>query len=203
MGAPLDLVGQRFGMLVATAAGVTTVGHRGWLCRCDCGVEVVVKTASLRNGNTKSCGCRKRAVLGESTTTHSGCGTPTWRAWKAMRARCSNPKAHRFHRYGGRGIRVCERWQDFANFLADMGEKPAGMTLDRRDNDSHYEPGNCRWATPAEQGANTSQNRQLTHAGKTDTLSGWARTLGLTPAGFWHRLTNYGENDERTWKPKL
>ena len=104
--------------------------------------------------------------------------TPTFRAWSGMRDRCNNPNASSWKRYGGRGIRACERWNEFANFLSDMGEKPIGSSLDRIDNDGNYEPGNCRWASVAEQNRNTSRNRRLTWNGKTLCVADWEKKLG-------------------------
>lgn len=108
-----------------------------------------------------------------------GKSSKTYSVWSAMKDRCSNPNNPAFHNYGGRGIRVCERWLSFANFLEDMGEKPEGFSIDRKNNDGDYEPGNCRWATKQEQVNNMRVNRFITHRGFTLTLSQWCRTLGL------------------------
>lgn len=124
---------------------------------------------------------------------HGYCGTRTYRIWKAMRNRCNNPNAHRFHRYGGRGVRVDPRWDSFSAFLADMGEAPEGKSLDRwPDRDGDYRVDNCRWATPQEQGRNTSQNRMVTHDGETLGLSVWAERLGVTTSTLWKRLHRHG-----------
>lgn len=105
--------------------------------------------------------------------------TSTYTIWKTMVARCTRPHAKDFPRYGGRGITVCERWRTFANFLADMGERPAGLTLDRKDGTGGYEPANCRWATPKEQARNRRNNVLLTHDGQTATVAEWAERTGL------------------------
>lgn len=115
-------------------------------------------------------------------TKHSGHGTLTYARWKSMRQRCTDPRASNYKHYGGRGIKVCDRWQDFAAFLADMGECPGpGMTLDRIKNDVGYEPGNCKWATQAEQNGNRSRNVPLTYNGVTRNVADWATALGMAP----------------------
>lgn len=154
----IDLSNQRFGRLVA----IRRVTERGsvkpkWQCQCDCGSVVTVLRDSLRNGRTTSCGCFRKetaAVNARNKIKHGYDGTPTYRCWTAMRHRCISPKNAAWSRYGGRGITVCERWNHFPNFLADMGEKPPKKTLDRINNDGNYEPGNCRWATYIEQNNN-------------------------------------------------
>lgn len=192
MGAPVCLIGQRFGLLKVVR--VARKGRlRAWMCACDCGRESVVTTGALRSGNTKSCGCRKQQVLGESTTTHGLAGTREYRIWRAMRTRCNNRKSKAYPRYGGRGIAVCARWDTFANFLADMGPAPPGTSLDRwPDNDGNYEPSNCRWATPKEQARNMRVNRMIEHEGETLCLAAWAERLGTTSDVLWKRLSRHG-----------
>lgn len=123
--------------------------------RCDCGTVTAVRIGHLNSGASRSCGCLVR----EENTTHGhagGCRTPEYNAWLAMNQRCTNPKNPRWKDYGGRGIRVCERWKDsFKTFIADMGVRPSPQhSIDRKDNDGNYEPHNCRWATRYEQQAN-------------------------------------------------
>lgn len=163
----LDLSDQRFGRLLA----VRRVPGGKWLCRCDCGAKTKVITNSLRAGNTRSCGClhadisrklAKQLAGYGGNTQHGGSYTHEYHVWRMMKTRCLNPKVARYADYGGRGIRVCERWLKFANFYADMGPRPRGVSsggralysLERIDNDGHYEPSNCRWATMQEQMAN-------------------------------------------------
>lgn len=108
-----------------------------------------------------------------------------------MRSRCTNPNVDSFPLYGGRGFRVCERWRSYAGFLADMGECPPGMTLERVDPNGNYEPGNVRWATPREQANNRRSNRVLEHNGERHTAADWARRLGMRPQTLIQRL-RYG-----------
>ncbi len=147
MGALIDITGKRFAHLVAIRrAGISSDRKASWLFACDCGKEAVISGHAVRTGNTKSCGwCFYR---------HGMTDTPTYFTWLAMRTRCSNPNVWDYKYYGGRGIGICERWNDFRNFYADMGERPDGLTLDRIDVNGDYEPNNCRWATWQEQCAN-------------------------------------------------
>lgn len=128
--------------------------------RCDCGAEKTVYCGHLRSGATTSCGCAwVDAVATHGATRGGRKPPPEYLVWKTMRARCENPRDPGFPRYGGRGIKVCSRWSDYAAFIADMGPRPSPRhSIDRIDNDRGYEPGNCRWATPAEQSRNTSRN---------------------------------------------
>jgi hypothetical protein len=162
-----DLRGRQFGRLTVLRRkpripGGTT--HAEWVCRCRCGAEIVTTSSALRSGNTQSCGClRREAVIARNTRNGSSRAgaTPTYYSWANMIQRCTNPNHPRFADWGGRGITVEPRWLDYANFLADMGERPAGVTLNRKDNNGPYSHGNCEWAGPAAQAAN-SRNTKLT-----------------------------------------
>lgn len=152
----LYLPGTRFGRLVVTGY---EPAKRGYRCLCDCGTETVVQVGSLVNGGTRSCGCLAREVGVMRATIHgharNGTATATYKTWLTMRQRCSNPNNEKWRLYGARGIRVCARWDtSFAAFLADMGERPKGLTIDRIDSDGDYEPGNCRWASTHTQATN-------------------------------------------------
>ena len=151
-----ELVGHRFGsLMVVEEQGRTRDRFVLWLCRCDCGIEAVFASNRLSSGDAKSCGNhRSEAKLthGQSRSEPGRKASSTYKAWMSMKARCYQVGGARYKDYGGRGIRVCERWRsNFANFFADMGERPLGYTLDRLDPDGNYEPGNCRWATPTQQ----------------------------------------------------
>lgn len=176
-----NLIGQRFGRLVVTAkAGLDKNRYVLWQCQCDCGKEKIARSGHLLRGSIASCGCKRRQVLLESRTTHGKYLTPEYRTWGAMLARCCNKNLKHYQRYGGRGIQVCERWHEFKNFLADMGNRPSAQhSLDRIDSNGNYEPSNCRWATPKEQSRNVHTNRLIEFNGKTQCLSAWAEELGI------------------------
>lgn len=141
-----DRTGIRYGRLVCIEPGP----GQTWACRCDCGTIKTISTCNLIR-STRSCGCRSKEP---HPITHGMTKTPEHACWAAMLTRCRNPKSTAFRNYGARGIKVCDRWLKFENFFADMGSRPPGLTLDRKNNNGDYEPGNCYWATVSEQNKN-------------------------------------------------
>ena len=139
---------------------IEKVSSKKYRCKCDCGNETVVYLHHLKSGGTKSCGCLKKEMIGLTNYKHGHAGnsktTKIYHAWEGMKARCYNKNYPKYDRWGGRGIKVCDRWlESFENFLADMGEPPGKeYSVDRKDNNGNYEPNNCRWATDDEQQQN-------------------------------------------------
>jgi len=154
-----------------------------WWCQCDCGTVRLVIVRSLINGVSKSCGCLKKELAAHAsigrTTTHGHSHSPTWNCWSAMVQRCTNPANGSYADYGGRGITVCDEWRRFDNFLADMGERPKGTSIDRIDNNAGYMPGNCRWATASQQARNRRSSLLVSMDGKTMCVADWCDALGI------------------------
>ncbi len=177
------MMGERFGRLV-----VVSEAHRYgrgiiWRCQCDCGREAKVSGRDLRAGNKRSCGCA-----------HHGYGrvggkrSPTYTCWAGMLSRCRNPNDAEYHNYGARGILVCERWKDFRNFLADMGEKPRGRSIERVNNAKGYQPGNCVWATSGQQSRNTRRNIRVQVGNESLVLIDAAEKLGIAHGTLYQRI---------------
>lgn len=197
---PMDLAGQVYGqMTVIELAGRTPVR---WLCRCDCGREKVVRACNLRAGDTTTCGCswgKKKVTHGH---TRGGQRSRTYQCWGSMLTRCRNSKARAYQNYGGRGISVCPRWLTFENFLADMGECPPGMTIERRDNDGGYEPENCYWTPKGAQAQNTRASHHITIAGETRCLAEWLRVFGISKRAFYQRVKKGWTEEQALRTPK-
>lgn len=206
-----DLTGQRFGrLLVLGYAGSTSAKQSRWLCRCDCGQETTVTRQLLTDGKTSSCGCFQRENSSLIHKKHGMKNTPEYRSWKAMRVRCNNPNIAQYKDYGGRGIKVCQRWNEFLDFLADMGRKPTPKhSLDRIDVNANYSCGhcnqcvqngwsaNCRWATRLQQNNNARSNRNFTYQGETLNVAQWARRSGISESLLYRRLVIRGWSAER------
>lgn len=195
----VDLIGKRFGRLMVIAkAGKRSDRYICWLCKCDCGNEIIVPGVSLKSGNTKSCGCLKKEKLIKRNTTHSKSNTLTYHIWQVMKNRCSNPDYKHYKDYGGRSIIVCERWLKFENFLADMGEAPKGLSIERTNNDLGYCKENCIWATRKQQNRNKRSNLLIEFNGKTQCVSAWAEELGIHRNTLFTRL-NRGWSIEKAF----
>lgn len=175
-----DLVGQTFGQLtVISAAGMDEKGQRLWLCECSCGGTKETRGSNLRGGFVKSCGCLPRGAKPnpDVKTKH-----PLFQSWSSMVQRCTSEKNDSWPNYGGRGIKVHEDWSEFEPFrdwvLENLGERPEGMTLDRVDNDGHYEPGNLKWSSRHDQSMNRRTVKQL--QAEANYLLGQLAALGWT-----------------------
>ena len=180
--------GRRFGRLTVVALIPSKKSPYSYLCKCDCGEPSAVLGTLLRDGKTKSCGCLNAELIRARARTHGLSKTAAYAIWSGMISRCTNQNLKKYDRYGGRGIKLCKRWEKFENFFADMGDRPAGMWLDRINNDGDYEPGNCRWATRKQQARNKSTTRYLTAKGETKSLSTWAEEMKLKPSTIARRI---------------
>jgi hypothetical protein len=189
-----NIQGKKYGrLLVINRHGITADRKITWLCKCDCGNEKIISGGSLRRGLTTSCGCYLSEVVRMSENknkTHGMTKTLTWNSWASMKHRCNNIKAHDYPRYGGRGIKVCEKWlNSFEAFLADMGERPSkSHSIDRIDVNGMYEPSNCRWATLLEQGYNKRNNANITFNGVKKCVAEWAAITGIKQKAIRDRI---------------
>ena len=182
----VEMVGRVYGHLtVVKRDGANKLQQARWLCTCVCGKSVTVLGAKLRKGSTTSCGCMK----GKANRTHGQKETPTYNTWCALKQRCNYPGSKSYPQYGGRGIKVCDRWlHSFENFLADMGERPEGMTIDRIDSNGDYEPSNCRWIKNSEQQRNRRSTILIERDGVTKCVKDWCDELGLSPDAVYGRI---------------
>jgi hypothetical protein len=186
----IDLVGRRFErvLVVSRAQNMSSTDTNArWNCICDCGKEFISYGQDLRREKTKSCGCLTRSKIGALGTlrkTHGMSKTAIYRRWRNMHDRCTSGE-----KPGYADVSVCERWNSFENFIADMGMPPDGHTLDRKNPFGDYSPENCRWATAKTQANNRRKKTiMLTHDGRTLTVEEWASVLGITKEGMFSRI---------------
>lgn len=187
-----NLIGERFGKLFVFERKDIN-NHVAWLCKCDCGKTINVPTGNLRRKRaTKSCGCLKIEKTKEKNTKHGKKGSRVYNTWVAMKKRCLNPNDKNFSEYGGRGIKICEEWNEFVNFYRDMGDPEKGMTLDRIDNSLGYFKGNCRWANIKIQNNNRRSDKRVIFRGEEcnlfDLYNKYMKPLGLNSSTLYRRL---------------
>ena len=184
--------GHRFNRLTVIHEAEQRKNARHFLCKCDCGKENMVALGRLRSGMTKSCGCLHSEITAARNQKHGLCGTRLYRTWGHMMGRCNNPADARYVLYGGRGIKVCDEWQNFHTLYewAMANGYSHELTIDRKDGDGHYEPNNCRWATWKQQQNNRRNNNVITHKGKTLTLQQWSDATGILAGTIRFRLNN-------------
>jgi hypothetical protein len=200
LGKFIDLTGRTFGRLTVLRRILpNSRGKVKWVCRCVCGKSVVVAGTALKSGNTTSCGCYNREQCRLRGMLHGQCGSKIYSTYHGIIARCYNKEAGSYPDYGGRGIKVCDRWREgFENFYSDMGDPPTpDHSIDRIDCNGDYEPGNCRWADWETQCNNKNNTRFLEFAGESKSITQWSHSLGMAKLTLYDRVTKLGWSAEK------
>lgn len=196
MGKSIDLTGQKFGRLTVIEKAENKGKYTAWICKCECGENVIVRSDHLKSGFTKSCGCLRK----KSHIRHGLNHTRIYKIWSHMKSRCCNQKDCHYKYYGDRGIKVCDEWlndfEAFYNWAMSNGYDDT-LTIDRIDVNGNYEPSNCRWATRKEQSNNRRSNHLLTYNNKTQTIKQWADEYNITYNKLSSRINKYNWTIER------
>lgn len=202
----INLTGQKFGSLTVLRRGEKdNTGKTRWYCKCDCGKTVLVRTNGLRTGNSTSCGCKRTEGVKRSNTKHGESRDRLYKIWGNMKQRISNPNLDDFKYYGGKGIGLCEEWEEYNGFRKWALENGYSkeLTIDRKDNNKGYFPDNCRWVDMKTQCNNRESNYNITFNGETKTLNEWAEYLGISRTTLSSRLHRSGWNIEKAFKKNI
>lgn len=202
MGKFVDLTGQKFNLLtVVERAHNAKCGKTQWLCKCECGNQVIVMGHDLKNGNTKSCGCYKNKIMsqGGGNLRHGMCQTRLYAIWNGMKTRCYNQEHHSYKDYGAKGIKMCNEWLSFEHFYqwAMTNGYSDNLTIERQNFEGNYEPSNCCWITLKEQANNRSSNHFITYNGKTQTVKQWAVEYNIGYQKLLYRINRLSWNIEK------
>lgn len=201
-----DLTGQKFNRLTVIKRMENDKYHNTkWLCRCDCGKEVIVYALALKNGDTNSCGCLKKDLAKEKFSKHGLSKTRIYKTWIHIKERCINPKKTGFEYYGGRGIEICQEWLNFENFYewSIKNGYANNLTIDRINVNGNYEPSNCRWATQKEQANNKRNNHFITYNNETHTIAEWAEILNMKASTLHSRIALLNWSIEKSFKTPI
>jgi hypothetical protein len=199
-----DLTNMRFGKLLAIEPIKKSYDRKYyWKCICDCGKNSLALSGNLIKGNSTSCGCA-RGNIGDLTRKHGMTKTRIFKIWTGVRKRCTNPKCKSYKNYGGRGIIISPKWDNFIDFYNDMKEGYAdNLSLDRIDHNGNYEPGNCRWATSKTQNRNRRNNYIITHNNKSKTVAEWAEISGIHYSVITYRIKNGWDIEKAIFTPSI
>lgn len=182
------LVGQIFGRLTVTGESFQIGRYKHTPVKCSCGTTKMVDKQNLTKGKTQSCGCLRSELTSERSRKYPPGSKKTYNIWCAMMSRCSNPENPHYHNYGGRGITVCKRWHKFLNFLADMGDAPDKLTLDRLKNNQGYKPSNCVWVSRRENMLNRRNTVKVTYLGQIVNLIELSELTGVPWRNLYSRI---------------
>ncbi|MBQ5900599.1 MAG: hypothetical protein IIW86_01930 [Clostridia bacterium] len=187
-----DLKGQKFGRLTVLERAANHISKSGsvrsqWLCKCECGKEIIVAGTNLTSGHTLSCGCIRAE---KQFKKHGLRHTKIYNVWNTIKQRCNNPNVNCYERYGGRGIKICDEWLDFMAFYnwAITNDYKEGLSIDRINNNGNYEPSNCQWVNAKSQANNRRSSRYITYNNETHTVAEWSRITGIKSSTLFERI---------------
>lgn len=198
-----NIVGRKIGRLTAIKYIDVVNNKSRWLFKCDCGNEKVIFSAHVKSENTVSCGCLQKERKIAASTKHGACKTKTYKIWTGIKARCTNPNRENYNRYGGSGIKICDRWNaSFDNFLKDMGECPSNLhSIERIDPNKNYTKNNCKWELLSKQNRNKKNSLLVEFNGEKRPLIEWCEMLGMKYSTIFQRLYKLKQSPNQAFRP--